>query len=116
MHMRRVWPAGQLVPVVSEHRPEGLIEPLPIRRGERLAQHAFLHCTELQHRGLAATVGHRGAGFEAMHAELVEREIEEQTRGVEEQPRAPVPSGHRHALLGDAKPRLELPELQQTDR
>ena len=70
MHMRRVRPHGQLAPVVSEHRPEHLIEPLSIRRRERLAQYALLHSAELQHRGLAAPVGHRGAGFEAVQPGL----------------------------------------------
>src|SRR5687768_3161785 len=68
-------PASQHFPVFGEDRPEVLVEVFAVSQ-EGLAQHTFAHRTDFAERAVAAAVSDSRTCLEAMHADRLEREVE----------------------------------------
>ena len=75
--------------------------------GERPAQHAFLDRAQLPERAVAAAVLDGRPRFEPMHAEHIEREVDDEPRTIDEDARAPELRGQREPPLGRPERRLE---------
>src|SRR6188472_422548 len=83
---------------------------------ERAAQDAFLDRADLAQRAVAAAVGDRRAGFEAMHADRVDREVDDHAGALGEDSRAPELRADRETPLGRQEARFERTQLEDADR
>src|SRR5688500_2521775 len=105
----------RLAPVFLEDRPQDLIE-IPAVALERAAEDAFLERADLAQRRIAAAVRGDRPGFEAVHADYAEREIDDGFCAFHEYAASPERRANRETPLRAAESRLELPHLKQSHR
>src|SRR5258705_12368984 len=101
----------RLEPIVADDGPQRLVEELAVA-DQGPTQAPLLHGPQFPKCAVAPAVPERGAGLHAVHADDVEREIEDQSRTVEEHPGAPELARDRKAPFRSAKCRLERSRLE----
>ena len=95
-------------PVIFDDAVQHLIEVLAVVP-ERSPQQALLGRSDLQQGSAAPSVPDRRARFQAMHAECLERELEDEPRALFEYARAPERRADGETPLGRAESWLEQP-------
>src|SRR5438477_10638617 len=107
--------AVRLAPIFGDDGPQRLIEELAVaEQGPR--QDPVLHGAQFPKCAVAPAVSERRAGLHTVDADDVEREIEDQSRAVEEHPGAPKLARDREAPFRSAECRLKRSQLEQTNR
>src|SRR5262249_49940722 len=101
-------------PVDFDHRVQHLVEIDAVAE-ERLAQDAFLDAADFLERAVAASVRHGGARLEAVHAERVEGEPQDELGGVLEHARAPEGRSNREPPLGGVEIAADVAHLEDAD-
>src|SRR2546427_3636376 len=101
--------------IVGDDGPQRLVEEFAVAE-QGSTQEPLLHGAQFPKCAVAPAVPERGAGLHTVHADDVEREIEDQSRTVEEHPGAPELVRDREAPFRSAKCRLERSHLEQTNR
>src|SRR5207237_4629154 len=102
-------------PVLLQNCPQSLVQMLAVA-DKRPPQHALLHRSELSQRAVAASVSERRTRFQPMHAQNLEREVDDQFGAVDEHAETPEFRRQRETPLRSAKGRLERAHLEDTDR
>jgi len=103
-----------LTPGIDQQRPARLIQINTVAE-EGTSQDGLLQHTELLERAVAATVSDGGLGLHPMHVKRVEREIENEVRGVHEDARAPKRGTQRESPFSGMETRRNRADLEQTD-
>src|SRR5882724_9627121 len=102
------------VPILLEDGPERLVVILPVLE-KRLAQQPFLHGAHLTQRAVAASVPYRGPGFQPMHADRLEGEVQQELGAFLEHAAAPVGRTNSESPFGGAETGFELAQLKDPD-